>query len=105
MKVKAKKVLVKSHVLQRDVIRIRFDKGGKVFEAPLFFQPSKDDIELKDLEVVEIHAESNDELLLKVLAFYKWNVEKFDSTTVDIILSWQYQNGFTNSKSLDAFCA
>jgi hypothetical protein len=93
----AKKVLVRNVILEEESLKIRFRKDGKLFQGALFWTDLEDDVELKVLNQEVIEAESDNELVQKVIAYYLENTEKTYKGTASTMRHWQYVNGFTNT--------
>lgn len=93
----AKKVLVRSELLEETFEQIRFEKDGKVFEGALFFEKDDDNVELEVIKQEVIQADSDKELMEKIITFYKKNAVKTFEGTAQSMLHWQFINGFTNT--------
>lgn len=97
MKIVAKKVLVRSTLLEETFMQILFEKDGKVFEGALFFEKDDDNVELEVVKQEEIEADSDKELMEKVITFYMENATKTFESTAQSMRHWQFMNGFTST--------
>ncbi|MDD4804909.1 MAG: hypothetical protein PHN69_07195 [Candidatus Pacebacteria bacterium] len=97
MKIVAKKVLVRSTLLEETFMQILFEKDGKVFEGALFFEKDDDNVELEVVKQEEIEADSDKELMEKVITFYMENATKTFESTARSMRHWQFMNGFTST--------
>jgi hypothetical protein len=97
MKIVAKKVLVRSTLLEETFMQILFEKDGKVFEGALFFEKDDDNVELEVIKQEEIEADSDKELMEKVITFYMENATKTFESTAQSMRHWQFMNGFTST--------
>lgn len=97
MKIVAKKVLVRSTLLEETFMQILFEKDGKVYEGALFFEKDDDNVELEVVKQEEIEADSDKELMEKVITFYMENATKTFESTAQSMRHWQFMNGFTST--------
>jgi hypothetical protein len=98
IEVMAKRVLVKHEDSEVPYEQIRFEKDLTVFRAPMFFEVGDDEVVLKEIKNTKLQASTDEELIEKIVDFYMQNAKYVNKDTVKTMRSWQYVNGFTNTK-------
>lgn len=97
LKIKAIKATIFSEALSESKEKILFIKEDETFVAPLFFKMETSDESIERvLKTEEINAVDENELVEKVVEFYKENMNDTFESTESTMKHWQYMNSFTN---------